>query len=188
MTRLTLIFLSVLALAQPAFAHVGPEAHGAFSAGFSHPFWGTDHLIAMVAVGLFASVLGGTARWLLPAGFVGGMMAGFVAALAAFPLPLVEPMILASVVTLGLLLAFAVRPSTGAATAAVAVFGLFHGHAHGAEIGGASALAFGAGFMAGTAVLHAAGVWFGLALVHSRMMRVALGSATVAAGVVLSFA
>lgn len=115
-------------------------------------------------------------------------MTGFVAALAAFPLPLVEPMILASVVALGLLLAFAVRPSTGAAIAAVAAFGLFHGHAHGAEIGGASALAFGAGFMAGTAVLHAAGVCFGLALVHSRIMRVAFGSATVAAGIALSFA
>ncbi len=188
MTRPILATLSALALSQPALAHVGPHAHDAFSAGFSHPFGGTDHLIAMVAVGLYASVLGGTARWSLPTGFVAGMTAGFLAALAAFPLPLVEPMILVSVIALGLLLAFAVRPSTATATAVVAVFGLFHGHAHGAEIGRAFAVAFGGGFVTGTAALHAAGVWFGPALLRTRIMRVALGSATVAAGVALSFA
>jgi urease accessory protein len=188
MTRLFLATLSALGFAPPALAHIGQHAHDAFSAGFSHPLGGTDHLIAMLAVGVYASVLGGTARWSLPAGFVGGMTTGFLAALAGLPLPLVEPMILASVIALGLLLAFAVRPSTAFATAAVAFFGLFHGHAHGAEIGGTSVVAFGAGFVAGTAILHAAGVWLGSAMLRVRIMRVALGSATVAAGVALSFA
>jgi urease accessory protein len=188
MTRPTLAILSALLLAQPAFAHVGTQAHDAFSAGFSHPLGGADHLAAMVAVGLYASVLGGAARWSLPAGFVGAMTVGYIAALAAVPVPLVEPMILASVIVIGLLLAFAVRPSTIVATVAVAAFGLFHGHAHGAEIGGVSALGFGAGFLAGTTLLHMAGLWFGSALLHSRVMRVGLGTATVAAGVALSFA
>jgi urease accessory protein len=153
-----------------------------------HPVGGADHLLAMLAVGVFAAVLGGRARVSLPLGFLGGMLLGFVAALAGLPLPQVEPMILASVIALGLLVAFAARPSGAAATVAVLGFGLFHGHAHGTELGAASALVFGLGFLAGTAALHAAGVALGSALAQSRLVRTAAGTATALAGVALSFA
>src|SRR5690606_18725043 len=90
-------------VASPALAHVGPGAHDSFAAGFGHPFSGLDHMLAMVAVGLWAAMLGGRALILVPAAFVGVMMLGFIAGAAGVPLPFVEPAILASVVVLGLL-------------------------------------------------------------------------------------
>ena len=148
----------------PAFAHLDPVAHGSFAAGFSHPPFGADHILAMVAVGLWAALLGGRALWLVPAAFVATMAAGFGGALIGAPLPLVEPVILASVVTIGLLAAMALRVPTGAAMAMVGFFAFFHGHAHGGELGAAGALSFAVGFAAATALLHAAGVAAGLGL------------------------
>ena len=148
----------------PAFAHLDPVAHGSFAAGFSHPLFGADHILAMVAVGLWAALLGGRALWLVPAAFVATMTAGFGGALIGAPLPLVEPVILASVVTIGLLAAMALRVPTGAAMAMVGFFAFFHGHAHGGELGAAGALSFAVGFAAATALLHAAGVAAGLGL------------------------
>lgn len=148
----------------PAFAHLDPVAHGSLAAGFSHPLFGADHILAMVAVGLWAALLGGRALWLVPAAFVATMAAGFGGALIGAPLPFVEPVILASVVTIGLLAATALRVPTGAAMAMVGFFALFHGHAHGGELGSAGALSFAVGFAAATALLHAAGVAAGLGL------------------------
>ena len=148
----------------PAFAHLDPVAHGSFAAGFSHPLFGIDHILAMVAVGLWAALLGGRALWLVPTAFVATMAAGFGGALIGVPLPFVEPVILASVVTIGLVAAIALRVSTGAAMAMVGFFALFHGHAHGGELGSAGAMAFAGGFAIATALLHAAGVAAGLGL------------------------
>lgn len=148
----------------PAFAHLNPLEHGSFAAGFSHPLFGTDHILAMVAVGLWAALLGGRALWMVPAAFVGTMIAGFVAALAGAPLPFVEPAILASVVVIGLLAAVALDVRVGVAMAMVGFFAFFHGHAHGGEIGEAGAGAYAAGFALATALLHAAGVALGLGL------------------------
>ncbi len=178
-------------LASPALAHVDPLAHGAFAAGLSHPTGGADHLVAMVAVGLYASVLGGAARWALPCGFASGMALGFLAALAALPIPFVEPMILASVILLGLMLAVAFRPSTAAATGIIALFGLFHGHAHGGELGYATAFGFGTGLLVGTVALHTAGVAAGSRLLArgggSPLLRAMIGTATAATGLALAF-
>lgn len=157
MKRTLLTFAATIA-ASPAFAHLNPDEHGSFLAGISHPVFGLDHILAMVAVGLWAASLSGRAVWMLPTAFVGSMVVGFFAAVGGMPLPFVEPMILASVFALGLAVAFALKLPIGAAAGIVGVFGLFHGHAHGAELGSAGIFAFGAGFAVSTALLHAFGV------------------------------
>ena len=132
------ILLPALLTASPALAHLRPEEHGSFAAGFSHPMFGADHVLAMVSVGLWAAMLGGRAVWAVPAAFVSAMCVGFLAALAGMPLPFVEPAILASVMILGVLVALAARPPLAVGMSVVAVLALFHGHAHGAEIGSAT--------------------------------------------------
>jgi urease accessory protein len=145
----------------PAFAHLDPAEHGSLMAGVSHPLSGLDHVLAMVAVGLWAALLGGRAIWLTPLGFVGAMAAGFAAAVMGAPLPFVEPVILASVVVIGLLAAAALKVPTAMAMAMVGFFAFFHGHAHGGELGSAGILAFGVGFALSTALLHVAGIGIG---------------------------
>lgn len=144
------------ALSGAALAHPGHESASFFS-GFSHPLGGLDHLLAMLAVGLYAAQQAGAARWLLPAGFVLAMLAG--AGLSAFglALPAVEAGIAASVLVLGLLIAFAARLPLALSLSLVAGFALFHGHAHHAEMGAARLAAYAAGFALATALLHAAG-------------------------------
>lgn len=162
------LFLATLlmagAIASPAFAHLDPVAHGSLGAGFSHPLTGADHLLAMVAVGLWASLIGGRAPWAVPAAFVMAMSLGFLAALGGFHLPFVEPAIAASVVVIGLLALVALQVPTAIGMAVVGFFALFHGYAHGLELGGASSLAFMGGFVAATALLHGAGVALGLGI------------------------
>jgi urease accessory protein len=189
----TLFALAALALtASPAFAHLDPGEHGSFAAGFTHPLFGLDHILAMVAVGLWAAMAGGRAVWAVPAAFVVSMLAGFGLALTGADLPFVEPAILASVVALGFLVALAIRLPVLPGMIVVAAFGLFHGYAHGGEMGAATAFEYGAGFAAATALLHLAGVGLGLGLGHLRgrlgggVVR-ALGAATGLAGVWLAF-
>jgi urease accessory protein len=148
-----------------AFAHAGGgDAHG-FVHGFAHPFGGLDHLLAMIAVGLFAYQLGGRALWLVPASFVLAMTAGGALGLAGVPVPFVETGIAASVLVLGAIVAFGVRAPVAIAMALVAAFAVFHGHAHVAEMpAGMSAVPYAAGFVLATALLHAAGVTLGLLL------------------------
>ncbi|MDX0584909.1 protein hupE [Sinorhizobium medicae] len=148
----------------PALAHLDPAEHGSLLAGLSHPFFGADHVLAMVAVGLWAAQIGGRALWSVPAAFVTTMMLGFALALLGAPLPFVEPAILASVVALGLIVAMAVRLDVSMAAAVVAVFAIFHGHAHGGELGNAGAWSFAAGFLIATVLLHIAGLGLGMGL------------------------
>ncbi|MEQ8902452.1 MAG: HupE/UreJ family protein [Roseovarius sp.] len=158
-----------------AFAHLDPAAHGSFAAGATHPLFGADHVLAMLAVGLWAAVLSGRAIWLLPVGFVAAMAVGFGGALLGLTLPAVEPLILASVLILGLLVALAVRLPAIWAVGIVSVFGLFHGGAHGAEIGAATALDYFAGFAVATMGLHLAGLALGVLVMR-------LGSQSVVRG------
>lgn len=146
----------------PAFAHLDPAGHGSFLAGVTHPLSGADHMLAMIAVGLWAAQIGRGARWAVPAAFVSVMALGFVLALARSRLPFVEPGILASVVGLGLLVALAIRVPAAIGAVIVGLFALFHGHAHGGELGAASALTFSLGFLVSTAALHAVGVGLGI--------------------------
>ncbi|MDQ0454466.1 HupE/UreJ family protein [Rhizobium paknamense] len=186
--RLSLAALAFASAAAPAFAHLDPLAHGSVMAGLSHPLTGADHILAMVAVGLWASQQGGKALIAVPAAFVGTMAVGFLLALAGVHLPFVEPAILASVMGLGLLVATAVRLPVIGAAAVVGLFALFHGHAHGTELAGAGALEFGVGFLIATAFLHAAGIGLGLALNRfGPSVTRALGLATAVGGAALMF-
>lgn len=162
--RILIAAAALMASAAPAFAHLNPQEHGSFAAGFSHPLFGLDHILVMVAVGLWAAQIGGRALWVVPTAFVAMMSVGFALATAGIDLPFVEPAILASVVALGLLVAMAVRLDAAASAAVVGLFALFHGHAHGGELGSAGALPFAVGFMIATAALHAAGIGLGVML------------------------
>lgn len=193
--RLPILALAAFAAsATPAFAHLDPADHGSFMAGFTHPLFGIDHVLAMVAVGLWAAMLGGRAIWAVPAAFVAVMSIGFLAAMAGLPLPFVEPTILASVVTLGILVALAAPVPLPAGMAIVGFFALFHGHAHGGEIGDATAFGYALGFALATALLHAAGVLAGLGLARAfsgeagRSISRVAGGATALAGVWLMVA
>jgi urease accessory protein len=154
--------LSVLAATAPAFAHTGVGATHGVAHGFLHPFSGVDHVLAMVAVGLFAAHLGGRALWLVPATFVAIMAASGAIGMSGLPIPYVETGIALSVLTLGLVLMTRIAPPVGVAMGLVGVFAIFHGHAHGAEMpADASGLAYALGFIAATAALHAAGIGLG---------------------------
>jgi len=144
--------------AAPAFAHTGVGAHSGIAAGFAHPLFGLDHLLAMVAVGAWAALLGGRALWLVPAAFVAAMVAGGALAVSGAALPMVETAIALSVVVLGALVALNARVVVGLGMAVVAAFAVFHGHAHGSEMpAGLSVAGYAAGFALATALLHAAG-------------------------------
>lgn len=151
----------VAAVPAAAFAHPGHPGDG-LAAGFMHPFSGADHLLAMIAVGFWAAMLGGWARYAVPAAFVTVMMVGAAFGIAGAPIPLVEPAVAASVVALGLLVAFEVKVPVLAASAIVAAAAFFHGFAHGAELPASSrALSYIGGFVAATVILHAAGLALG---------------------------
>ncbi|NGO55498.1 HupE/UreJ family protein [Allomesorhizobium camelthorni] len=158
MKRIAIVPAALGASVAPAFAHLDPTEHGSLMAGLSHPLFGSDHVLAMVAVGLWAALLGGRALWLAPLAFVGAMSTGFAAALMGAPLPFVEPVILASIVVIGLLAATALHVPAAIAAAMVGFFAFFHGHAHGGELGSAGAIAFGVGFALSTVLLHMTGI------------------------------
>lgn len=151
--------LALLATCAPALAHTGLEHAGSFASGFAHPWTGLDHVLALLAVGLWAGLTGGRALWAWPAAFVSAMLAGGVLGMAGAQVPLVEPGMLASLVVLGLLVLTAARLPVALGAALVALFAVLHGHAHGAELpGGTAAAAYAAGFTLATALLHAIGI------------------------------
>jgi urease accessory protein len=157
--------MSVLALASPASAHSEVGVAGGFISGFSHPIFGLDHLVAMVAVGLWGAQLGLPAIWVLPIAFPAVMAIGGLLGVLGAPLPMVELLIAGSAIVLGAMVAFAARPPLGVAALIVAAFAIFHGHAHGAELPeAANALAYGVGFVLATGLLHLAGIVIGLAV------------------------
>jgi urease accessory protein len=162
-TLLTLPAITFALIPTLASAHTGlGDAHD-LAHGFMHPIGGLDHVLAMVAVGLFAAHLGGRALWLVPASFVLVMAAGGVIGMAGIGLPFVEVGIALSVIVLGLAIALRLNLPVAAAMALVGVFAVFHGHAHGTEMPESIAgLGYGLGFVAATATLHAVGVGFGL--------------------------
>ena len=153
----------------------------AFLAGFAHPMLGPDHLVAMVAVGLWAARLGGRARWALPASFVGFMLVGALLATPGVPLPASEQIIVASVFVLGLAVLTAVKLPAWLAAAFVATFALFHGHAHGIESAGDPF--FLAGVLFTTALLHGVGLALGLGLTRvNEWLPRSLGGVALAVG------
>jgi urease accessory protein len=174
-----------------AFAHTGVGDTSGFVHGFGHPISGLDHVLAMVMVGVFAWQLGSRALWLVPTTFVAVMAAAGALGIAGIGVPFVEIGIAVSVVVLGAIVAFDLKAPTVAAMGVVGLFAVFHGHAHGAEIPeDAGGVAYAAGFMIATALLHLAGISAGFVIGKAGehygfvVVRLAGGLATVA-GVVL---
>jgi urease accessory protein len=187
----SLALAMTIALPTIASAHPGHEGTPGFIHGFLHPLGGIDHILAMVAVGLFAAQLGGRALWLVPASFVVTMAAAGIAGMAGLELPYVEAGIALSILVLGAAIALETTMPVAAAMGLVAFFAIFHGHAHGAEMPETmSGLAYGAGFVAATAALHALGIGLGLFIGHTgqtasrRILQIG-GSAAALAGAAL---
>src|SRR5215470_15378673 len=129
-----------------------------FVSGFAHPLHGADHLLAMMAVGVWGAMAGGRAIRVWPLAFVAMMLAGFATAAFGFAVPLVEPAIWSSVAVLGLVVALAMRAPLGSGAAIIGLFGFFHGHAHGTEAAASSLVGYGTGLAMATGALHAAGI------------------------------
>jgi urease accessory protein len=156
-----LLAASMLAVASPASAHVGQGLGFSIAGGFAHPFFGFDHLVAMVAVGLWAALAGGKRLWVWPAAFVSAMLMGGFIGHAGIELPHVEPAIAASVIALGLLVATGLKAPVPLGAALIAAFAIFHGHAHGAEAPAEGWAGYAAGFVLATAMLHSIGIGVG---------------------------
>lgn len=173
--------------ASPALAHTGGSIATGVWGGLTHPLLGADHVIAMVAVGLWGAVLGAPAIWRLPIIFPLVMAAGGLLGILGIPLPGVEIGIAVSAVVLGLGVALALRPPLWTAAILVGAFAIFHGHAHGAELpNGVNATGYAIGFVLATGFLHLCGIAFGL-LAHWPAGKLAVRTAGVAialAGVV----
>lgn len=177
---------AVLVAAAPAGAHTG-RGPGGILDGILHPITGPDHLLAMLAVGVVAVLAAPRGRvWVIPAAFLGGMIAGGAAGISGVPLPGAEHLIIASVLVLGVAIALAVQGAADWLIAALVVAGVAHGHAHGAEAPtSAHPFAYVAGFVLATGSLHLAGVGVGMTIRNRRTARVGIGAATVAAGALL---
>jgi urease accessory protein len=172
-----------------AAGHTGIGTPAGFGSGLGHPLGGADHLLAMIAVGLWAAQLGGRAVLVVPAAFVTLMTVGGMLAVSGIHVPYVEQGVAASVLILGMLIAAALRFPLAVSGLVVGLFAVFHGHAHGAEMPpGGDALPYGLGFALTTALLHAVGIGCATVLraVHSeRAIRMA-GGAIVLGGVYLT--
>jgi urease accessory protein len=157
------LFTILLLAGAPAWAHEGEGLSGGFVSGFLHPLFGPDHVVAMIAVGLWGAFLGAPAIWVLPVVFPLVMAFGGVLGVLGVPLPAVEAGIGASAVVLGLVVAFAARPPLWVAAVIVGAFAIFHGHAHGAELpDSANAISYSLGFVMATGMLHLLGIAFGV--------------------------
>ena len=153
---------SGLLAAAPVWAHGGTGLAGGFSSGFAHPVSGTDHMLAMVSVGLWGAFLGRPLLYLLPVMFPMVMVIGAVLGMAGFPMFPVEPGIALSLLVLGGCIAFAVRAPLIVAATIVGLFAIFHGYAHGRELPSAlDPVGYSLGFVLSTGLLHVAGIAMG---------------------------
>ncbi len=166
-----------LLLSPLVHAHTEEGVVGGFISGFLHPIYGPDHVVAMVAVGMWGAFLGNPAIWLLPVVFPLVMAFGGALGVLGLPLPLVEIGIAASAIVLGLMVLLALRPPLWVAAVLVGAFGIFHGHAHGTELPAASnPLSYAIGFVLATGLMHLAGIAFGM-LANSPRGRIAVRTA-----------
>lgn len=161
--RAALLALALALVARAALAHEQVGAAAGFLTGLRHPISGLDHVLAMIAVGLWGAQLGAPAIWVLPVAFPMTMAVGGFFGLLGVPLPGVEVAIGLSALALGLMVALEAHPPLPAAAALVAFFAIFHGHAHGVELpAGQSGLTYSIGFVVATGCLHGVGIAIGL--------------------------
>ena len=189
--RRTILVIATAMFAAPALAHTGHADAASFGHGLLHPLLGLDHVLAMLAVGLWAGTVGGRALWAWPASFVITAVVAAIVGTMLPGLPMVEAGIALSVVTLGAVVTFGWRLPTVVGAAVCAALAIVHGYAHGAEMpGGQPFASYGAGFALATAALHGAGVALavtGQRLAGPLVARLA-GGLTAAAGVWLAVA
>ena len=186
----TLSFIAMVIFAAgsvtPAEAHIVAGDLGGFSSGFRHPLFGLDHLLAMLAVGIWGAQMGGRRVWTLPVTFPLVMACGGIAGMAGLYLPDVELGIALSVLVLGLAIAFAWRPFEPVALLLIAVFAVFHGYAHGLELPDAvDPASYAAGFVIATGLIHVFGIGIGLLIgkLFDGWISRGLGAAIAAGGV-----
>lgn len=187
---LSALLTAVIAIvvAPVAYAHTGGTPIMSFSAGFTHPLGGIDHLLAMTAVGLWSGQIRGRTIWLAPLGFMSFMAVGGSLGILDTGFPFVELGIVASVLIFGVLVTMATKPPVWLGLAAVFGFALFHGYAHGAEMHeDASAALYGTGFVLATGLLHLLGIALARGLQHVKLTRVVqgLGASIVVGGFAL---
>ena len=173
-----------LLLAAPAFAHTGDGAHG-LAHGLAHPMTGLDHLLAMVAVGLWAATRERGQAWQAPATFLSALALGGVGGLLLGASALVEPVVALSLVVLGAMVVFSARVPASFGLGVIGLLALFHGYAHGGEATG-GALGYFAGFLIASALLHLAGFEAGRMALSGRLGRIASGAGLGLAGLALT--
>ncbi len=168
--RMNILLISLLFFVpETAVAHAPEGAGGGFFTGFLHPIMGVDHLVAMIAVGLWGAFLGERALWILPIVFPSIMAVGAALGIIGLEIPLIEFVIALSGVVLGALIALRVRAPLAIAMVLVGIFAIFHGYAHGVEMPQQnSAIIYSAGFVIGTGLLHLAGIAIGFATLLPR--------------------
>ena len=172
----SLMAILLLVAVPPLAAHTTGGAIGGLGGGLGHPFIGVDHLLAMLALGMWAYQLGGSNMWKVPLAFVLTLLVGVSIGLTGLSLPFIEPVIAASVMVFGLLIAMRSRVVPVLASMLVALFALFHGYAHGIEMPLAtSPLTYVAGFSIATMGLHGLGVMLAYVIhrtTHTTLLRV----------------
>ncbi|MCW8355817.1 HupE/UreJ family protein [Marinomonas pontica] len=181
----------VAAIPALALAHPGHEHTTSFMTGFMHPMGGLDHLLAMLAIGLWAASLGGRALWAVPAAFVGTMLVGGALAVAGVQVPFIEQGIVLSVILMGALLLGAARFSVVTCAGIAGLFAIFHGAAHGLEMPlNANGAEYALGFAVATALLHVVGIGFGavIARFQAPIVTRVTGSVIAIAGLFLALA
>lgn len=162
MRALASALIAVFVVCEPAFAHVEEGSANGLVSGLLHPIMGPDHLVAMVAVGMWGAQLGAPAIWVLPIVFPVVMAVGGLLGVFGVPLPFIEVGIAVSALLLGLAVAASFRAGLVVTAVLVGVFAIFHGHAHGTELpSSANALSYGIGFVISTGLLHLAGILIG---------------------------
>ncbi len=183
-------YLAAVLMSLPALAlaHPGHELQSGFAAGIMHPVSGIDHLVAMLAVGMWAAQLGGRLRWAVPLSFVSLMLVGALPGLSGLQFSAVEQGIAASVCVLGLLLTGAVRLPAVACVVLTGAFALFHGYAHGAEAPASGVAMYLSGFALITLVLHLAGLTVAGQLLRHRQQAMRWAGAAMMVGGIALFA
>lgn len=163
MKKIFFINLMLVIIFASVSAHEGSGTTSGFLSGFMHPILGWDHVIAMIAVGIWGAFLSKPAIWILPVVFPLVMALGGVLGIAGVPVPSVEIGIALSAVVLGILVAFASKPPIWIAALVIGIFAIFHGHAHGTELPtAANVFAYSIGILLATGLLHIAGIGFGI--------------------------
>ncbi|MFH2202179.1 MAG: HupE/UreJ family protein [Elusimicrobiota bacterium] len=180
----------LLLAATPALAHTGADAGGGFLMGLRHPLSGLDHMLAMLAVGMWGAQLGSPSLWALPIAFPLVMTLGAGMGILGIPLPGIEIGIVISVVVLGAMVAAAACPPLVISSALVGIFAIFHGHAHGTELPNqANAVTYSLGFVFATGCVHLAGIGIGLVekLPRGKRLLRAGGLAIAISGIILLY-